>query len=311
MLKAAARHPAVAAQHCLHIGSFDVGMTAAALSQLAGVLSGFAFFAVIFILTNANAVKRSPLGRAHARLDRALLSLFCATFGLAITAIEYAILAGEQNVGLRYGRAASEELMADIAVSLSIFMLVAGMLVLVGPAFSRTERTVRILASVGGPPMAAYFVAETCREVAVGIWAGRSGLVLCGHDAFYSEVQLWAHTVAPIVAFVCALGFWVSPRYLSNRTRRLLEVTADRIRSSVQVLALLVVVVVVSVGVSFDEFHPHAHIGEPGVWLAITATTLITLVQAFVMRFDGSSAPPLAPGGSWTRPNLRWLRLGL
>lgn len=280
---------AISTAPCLHVGSFDVAVTAGALSTLAGVLAGFGFFAVIFVLTNANAARPAPPAPEHARLDQALLALFCATFGLAITAIEYAILAGEQNVGLPYGRAASEELMADISLSLSIFLLAAGMLVLVGPAFNRTEKTIRILVSVGGPPMAAYFAAETCREVAVGIWAGRSGLTLCGNNAFYSQVQLWAHTRAPLFAGACALGFWIIPRCLPSQVRKLFEAIANSIRMLVPVLAVVAVVAAVSIGVSFDEFHPHAHISQTGVWLAISATCVITLLQSFVIRFDGKS----------------------
>jgi hypothetical protein len=299
----------VAAQQCLHVGSFDIATTAGALSQLAGVLAGFAFFAVIFVLTNAKAVGRSPTERAHAQFDQALLALFCATFGLAITAIQFAILAGEQNVGLRYGRAASEELMADISLSLSIFTLVAGMLLLIVPSFGRTERVIRILASTGGPPMAVYFVAETCREVAVGIWAGIDGSTLCATNAFYSEIQLWAHTVAPLLVFACALAFWLAPRYLPSQMRQMMQAGADRIRSSVPVIALLAVVAAVSVGVSFDEFHPHSHIGEDAAWIAITATELITLLQAFVIRFPEKRSPPARANSSWTRPKLHWLRL--
>lgn len=273
------------AQQCLHVGSFDIATTAGALSQLAGVLAGFAFFAVIFILTNTSAIERLLLDRGDADYDEALLTLFCATFGLAITAVQYAILAGERTAGLHYGRAASEELMADISLSLSIFMLVAGMLLLIVPTFGRTERTMRLLASIGGPPIAVYFVAETCREVAVGAWAGAAGLTICGHNDFYSAVQLWAHTVAPILVFAVALAIWLVPRYLPARILRGLEDLANRGRTVVPVATLLAVVAAVSIGVSFDEFHPHSHIAKGWLWIAISGTALITLVQAYLMRF--------------------------
>lgn len=206
---------------CLRIGSFDVATTASALSQLAGVLAGFAFFAVIFVLTTTATAGRRRYGQGLALTDydEALLTLFCATFGLAITAIQYAILAGERNPGLHYGRAASEELMADISLSLSIFLLIAGMLWLIVPVFSNTQKVVRVLVSVAGPPMTVYFIAETAREVAVGTWAGKSGLTLCGSKPFYSAVQLWAQLIVPLLVFATAVSFWVLPRFLPAQWR--------------------------------------------------------------------------------------------
>ncbi|MGN6663352.1 MAG: hypothetical protein ACTHK6_03950 [Solirubrobacterales bacterium] len=280
--------PAYGTARCLHVGSFDVATTASALSQLAGVLAGFAFFAVIFILTSTATAEHRPRSRrlAAADYDEALLTLFCATFGLAITAIQYAIVAGERNVGLRYGRAASEELMADISLSLSIFLLVAGMLLLVVPrVFSNTQKVVRVLASVGGPPMTVFYIAETAREVAVGAWAGKSGLTLCGSDSFYSAVQLWAHLIAPLLVLGIALSFWIVPRFLSTDQRRALEDMATRGRTAIPVATLFGVAIAVVGGFSFDEFHPHSHLAEGWVWVALAVTALLVLAQAFLLRF--------------------------
>ena len=282
---------------CLHVGSFDVAATAGVLSQLAGVLAGFAFFAVIFILTTATSGARRIYGRELANYDEALLTLFCATFGLAITAIQYAILAGERNPGLHYGRAASEELMADISLSLSIFLLVAGMLWLIMPVFSRTEGVMRLLVSVAGPPMAVYFVAETGREVAVGTWAGVSGLTLCGTNSFYTAVQLWAHLVAPLLVLGVALAFWVVPRHLPGGVRRVLEAGALRGRTAIPVGTLTAVVIAVALGVSFDEFHPHSHFAEVWVWVAISVAALITLAQAYLIRFRPKALVPMSLPG--------------
>lgn len=285
---------------CLHVGSLDVATTAGALSQLAGVLAGFAFFAVIFVLTSTATGERRPYGwaLALADYDEALLTLFCATFGLAITAIQYAIIAGERNPGLHYGRAASEELMADISLSLSIFLLVAGMLWLIVPVFGSTQRVVRVLASVGGPPMAVYFIAETAREVAVGAWATKSGLILCGSNSFYSAVLLWGHTVAPLLTLGVASSFWLVPRFLSPAQRRALEGVAARGRIAIPVATLVGIAVAVAGGVSFDEFHPHSHLGEGWVWVALAATALIVLAHAFLLRFRPKAPAQLALPGT-------------
>ncbi|MGN6253662.1 MAG: hypothetical protein ACTHO8_01595 [Solirubrobacterales bacterium] len=281
---------------CLHVGSFDAATTASALSQLAGVLAGFAFFAVIFILTSTAAAEHRSQSRklAPADYDEALLTLFCATFGLAITAIQYAIIAGERNVGLRYGRAASEELMANISLSLSIFLLVAGMLLLVVPkVFGNTQTVVRILASVGGPPMTVYYIAETAREVAVGAWAGKSGLTLCGSNSLYSAVELWAHLIAPLLVLGIALSFWIVPRFLSTEQRRALEDMATRGRTAIPVATLFGVVIAVARGISLDEFHPHSHLGEGWIWGALAVASLLVLAQAFLLRFRPQATSPI------------------
>ena len=273
------------AGNCLRVGSFDISHTAAELSQLAGVLAGFAFFAVIFVLTNHG--NRPPNEGGSARFDYALLALFCATFGLAITAVQYAMLAGEINIGLWYGRASSEEVMADISLSLSILILAAAMILLM-PQFDRAEKALRGLTAVVGPPMAVYFVAETCRELTVGIWASKAGRLLCGSNAAYTQVQLWGHTIAPLAVLLCAFSIWVVHRYLPLENK--LKKVANRIHIAVPITALVVVIASVSVGVGFDVFQPKEHLGVTGIWIALGVTALITLLQAFEILFYSEDA---------------------
>lgn len=125
-----APHGVAYSAKCLYVGSFHFNATASAYSQVCGVLAGFAFFAIIYLLTSnvqhaANGRNPSSTEERRRRheTDKALFALFCAAFGLAVTTLQYAILAGETGAGLLYGRAASEELMADIALSSSIFTL--------------------------------------------------------------------------------------------------------------------------------------------------------------------------------------------
>lgn len=294
-------------QHCLHVGSFDTSSAATTLSQLAGVLSGFAFFAVIYVLTNAERRRLRP--SLSATLDRALLTLFCATFSLAITAIQYAILSGDQHAGLLYGRAASEELLADISLSLSIFALVAGMLTLVAlEDFGRTLRMVRGLATIIGPPLAVYFIAETAREVSVGIWAQHSGLILCGHNAFYSDIKTWGHVVAPLLTLACSLCVWFGPPLLRRHWSPARSSRTAAIIVAPSFITMLAVLTSVSVAVSLETFDPMSHLAPTSVWLALAATSVLTLFQAFAIRFpvvkqdeSGGSGTPTR----WLSRNLR------
>jgi hypothetical protein len=295
-------------QHCLHLGSFDTSSAAATLSQLAGVLSGFAFFAVIYVLTNAD--RRSLRPNLSATLDRALLTLFCATFSLAITAIQYAILSGDRHTGLLYGRAASEELLADISLSLSIFALVAGILTLVAlEEFGRTLRIVRGLATILGPPLAVYFVAETAREVATGIWAQHSGLILCGHNGFYSDIETWGHVVVPVLTLIASVAIWFGPPIARRHWSPARSDRAAAIIVAPPFITMLAVLASVSVGVSLETFNPMSHLAPTSVWLCLVATALLTLFQAFAIRF-----PLLVqkePGGTgnatrWSSKDVRF-----
>lgn len=277
-------HPLVSTHQCLHVGSFDTSSAATTLSQLAGVLSGFAFFAVIYVLTNAD--RRNLRPSLSSTLDRALLTLFCATFSLAITAIQYAILSGDQHAGLLYGRAASEELLADISLSLSIFALVAGMLTLVAlEDFGRTLRIVRGLATIIGPPLAVYFVAETGREVAVGIWAQHAGLILCGHNAFYSDIARWGHVVAPLLTLVASVVVWFGPPIVRRRWPPARSDRTAAIIVAPPFITMLAVLASVSVGVSLETFNPMTHLSPTAVWICLGATAVLTLFQAFAIRF--------------------------
>jgi hypothetical protein len=271
---------------CLHVRSFNIGATAASTSQLAGVLAGFAFFAVIYVLTT-NVDRRSAGRHVEAVLDRALLTLFCATFGLAIAAIQYSILAGNTGAGLVYGRGASEELFADITFGLAIYTLVAGMLSLVAlEDFGRTLRFVRTLAAIAAPPALAFFVANAAGEVAVGIWAGRDGLLLCGHNGLYSAVQTWGERVIPLVVLVASIGVWLGPSLASRRWLTERHGKLEAISTAPPVASLLATVVALTVGVSFDEYHVHSHISAGVLWSALVAASALTLFQAFGVRYS-------------------------
>jgi hypothetical protein len=84
--------------------SFDVAATAGLYSQLAGVLAGFAFGALVVVLTSRSTAERSLM--ADGETARTLTSCF---IGLILVSLTYAVLAGETT---NAGRAAMVELVA-------------------------------------------------------------------------------------------------------------------------------------------------------------------------------------------------------
>jgi hypothetical protein len=107
---------------------FDISATAALYSQLAGVLAGFAFAALILLLTvrlappiagstSPSAPAPTPPGQAFARSTRVLMIAFVS---LVLTSVNYAILAGDAASS---PRSATLELLGGLAFSTSGILL--------------------------------------------------------------------------------------------------------------------------------------------------------------------------------------------
>ncbi len=285
---------------CLEVGSYHVNATAGAYSQTSGVFAGFAFFAIIYLLTtNAPPLPDPPNRiRAFARrladkrkrseTDRALFALFCAAFGLAVTSLQYAILSGETGVGLLYGRSASEELMADISLSSAIFTLSYGLILLIeADSFGRTNRLVRAIASIGGPPLATYFIAGTAIDIAVARWASRSGLTLCGSNHFYSEINTWA-TLAPIAVLACTASAWLVPRVLPTSARRTLWRETQRLSNVPPVASLVMVFLAAAAGSTLNIYEPLSRWTEADVWIALVLASGLLTFQGVFIRFSAA-----------------------
>lgn len=90
-----------ASPHCTNLPTFKITVTAGLYSQLAGVLAGFAFTALMLLATaHARIRKRS---RAFNDATRILVAAF---LSLLLTSVNYAVLAGDPGTD---GRTASEE----------------------------------------------------------------------------------------------------------------------------------------------------------------------------------------------------------
>lgn len=286
---------------CLEVGSFHISATAASYSQVCGVLAGFGFFAIIYLLTtNTQRAERRDFGRKIAatqqandkrrqrETDRALFALFCAAFGLAVTTLQYAILSGEVGTGLLYGRAASEELMADISLSSSIFTLSYGLILLIeADTFGRTNRLVRAIASIGGPPLATYFIAGTAVDIAVGRWASSSGLMLCGQNHFYSEVTTWT-LLAPAVVLACTSMSWLVPYLMPPAARQSLWRHLRRFSIVPPVVSLVVVFVAAAAGSTLNVYDSLSRWTEPEIWLALVLASGLLTFQAIFIRFSAA-----------------------
>ncbi len=167
-------------------GGFNIAITAGFYSQAAGVLAGFAFTAVLLVLTNGE-ILGSQARRAHAAT-----SFICSFFALLLSTVQYAVLAGAADTlsktNPNLGRAASEEVIAGASFGLSVLLLLYGTLQLLdGRSGYETPAGVsRAIVSFVGPSVVLLFHLaavqdiltakfqtaglQACQESSVGTW---------------------------------------------------------------------------------------------------------------------------------------------
>lgn len=197
---------------CVNVLTFDIAQTAGLYSQLAGVLSGFAFAALVVILTSRLTAEQALLHNDET--TRTMVSCFV---GLILVSLAYAVLAGETT---NSGRAASVELLAAPG------FIAAGMLLLL--AILALLRTVERLSpdTTNGGSDSIHLVRLLLAHVAPAILAAS----LYGGVDDYSDARYGSHAFRTIdlVLVICYLFVVVAPvvayrkryKYASDTTRK-------------------------------------------------------------------------------------------
>ena len=277
---------ATAAMHCLDFTSFNLAGTANAYSVLSGVLAGIAFLSITYVLTDrAQIGQHSDHGKNE--VDHILIALFCATFGLVIATLQYAILSGELGSGLLYGRAASEELFADISFIAAILTLVYGLsLLLAASEFHRAASAVRLIAAVGAPALSVFFLAGSVVEVAAGAWAQRGNGKACGVDGFFRAASTYGTGLAPVLVLVTSGLLYAWPKAVPRKWRATPWAFVARHRALLSASALLVVFASAYMGTSFDQYQPNSGLSAGSAWIVLSAAIFFFLFQASLIRFS-------------------------
>jgi hypothetical protein len=112
---------ALAYEGCKTILCFDITKASGYYSQMAGVLAGFAFAAIILL------IQSQPLGQPNqqqrANLQKVLISFITAFLGLVITTFLYAVVSGEEVMA---PRAMTLGFVSSIAFSIAVLDLFYG-----------------------------------------------------------------------------------------------------------------------------------------------------------------------------------------
>lgn len=132
----------------------NIAATSAAYAQVTGLLAGFAFTALVVLLTPTQ-VERRPRNRQQT--GYLLTALFSAFVALLMTTMAYCLLAGEDVTAAR-GRTVTQELVDGLPFGLAFISLFHGLTLLlhVGQAPASVVRTVHTI-TVSVLPVMAFF----------------------------------------------------------------------------------------------------------------------------------------------------------
>lgn len=148
---------------CPHDPAFNIAVTAGHYAQVSGLLAGFAFVAIVFLLgTAASGAGSQDRSRPEAvdggRSSGAVLVFVAAFFALVICAVAYAILAGDAVQG---GRAATQQATIGLSLSFAAVLLFHGISLLMAQAGQVEPATVlvsRVLAGIATPVIAMFYL---------------------------------------------------------------------------------------------------------------------------------------------------------
>lgn len=192
-------------RNCELLHGFDVSRSAGLYSQLAGVLAGFAFAAIMLLLSRQH--RRESLNGAadeHEEDSRFVTGLGCAFVGLVVASVSYAAISAELDCALVDGRAASEMVLAGVAFAFSIYTLLFATVQLLSAVNLSTH--LRFIVCVVVPPIVILFVTAVLSDLAITFTD--SGNI--------AEAPLWSTTHAaqewlpPAVFVVCLAVWWLT-----------------------------------------------------------------------------------------------------
>jgi hypothetical protein len=197
---------------------FDFSQAAGNYSQLAGVLAGFAFLAIMLVLNRQHRRGgENDAAREYDQDNRFVTALACAFLGLVTAATLFSLLSGEEGCALISGRALSKEVLAGVAFFFSVYTLLFGAVQLVSAVSLGAH--FRFIVAVLAPPVVVAFIVASLDDLALS-YANPPGQpnephqpLLPGWTASSASLWTFAHNVMtwliPGVLALCLL-LWLA-----------------------------------------------------------------------------------------------------
>lgn len=279
--------------------TFDVAATAGLYSTAAGLLAGFAFTALIYLIPGRSSKPGVRDLQAGETKKHVLLALVFAFMDLIIVAFLYSFLAGERGCGVIQGRGASEELLGGVAFTFSVLTLLYAIVLMVDAlALDDLAEHVRFLVTVLGPPWAMFLVFLAARHLAFAPWepGKSSGDLYTPQSGHFVRSIIVGSYWAPVGIGLICLGFWAKGRRVARRSRSSGDdpdrggptgPTFRMLRSFIWYpyfgLAVVLAAAVRAFALPVTDATAKISHGELWLWLAMTSALLIA--QSVILSF--------------------------
>jgi hypothetical protein len=286
---------------------FDFSQSAGNYSQLSGVLAGFAFLAIMLVLSRQHRRgSESDAAREYEQDNHFVTALACACLGLITAASLFSLLSGEEGCALISGRALSKEVLAGVAFFFSVYTLLFGAVQLVSASALGTH--FRFIVAVLAPPLVVAFIVASLNDLALSL-ANPPDQPTEPHESLLpgwtdSSASLWnfAHGVmtwlTPTVLAVC-LALWLAGfrwRRASGAARRVGSTLTRVVSAALTYLpyaSLALVAYAVWRTAMLGRLQAGAHIGAGQAKVLVLICTVVVVLQSASLSFArGEDRPP-------------------
>ena len=271
---------------CPAFDTFSITPSAQLYSTLGGVLAGFAFFTLIFILPNVNRQwvrEKDSKGELQSVTSHILLSLIVAFLCLVVTTFLYAVLASELQPALAGGRAQSEEMLDGVAVGTAVIALLYPIVLLVAMSgLPATGRRLRVLVSIAAPTFAMLFVSLAAADVAMVKLRATGFNGICKDSAFQHDIG-HVTLIFPLGIFLVGVLIWLIPSDWFKSAKELGALA----RGLLPWVSLAIVVVAALTSAYWSNKGPTSRLTNDQVWVCLYALAAVLVVQQIVFRLVG------------------------
>jgi hypothetical protein len=261
---------------------FDISKTAGSYSQMGSALTGFAFLAMTIVLSRRDDNRNKFTARQLDQDKRTVIALLCAFTGLLIATVLYSIIAGESGRALVAGRAASEELLATIAFTVSVYILLYALVHLIATSTLKLGSEFRLLVAVFIPLIFVYFATNALMDVAIALGQPKPPL-----EPMWSTARVASIGLALWTLLVCGL-VWSSSRKLRQELGEL----PRYIKSAPPYVTLATVIIATLYSAQISDVDPTARLSESAAWSWVAiCTTVLIYVSASLSCEPGAERP--------------------
>jgi hypothetical protein len=278
---------------------FDFSQSAGNYSQLSGVLAGFAFLAIMLVLSRQHRRgSASDAAREYEQDNRFVTALACACLGLVTAAALFALLSGEEGCALISGRALSKEVLAGVAFFFSVYTLLFGAVQLVSAAALGAH--FRFIVAVLTPPIVVAFIVASLDDLALSL-ANPPGQPEAPHESLLpgwtdSSASLWkfAHStltwLIPSVLAICLAvwlaGFrWRRAGDIHGRAASVLSGVVSKALIYLPYASLALVAYAVWRTAMLGRLEAGAHIGAGQAKVLVLVCTVVVVLQSASLSF--------------------------